>query len=361
MPTQTYFDKCQPFPEGVPTATLSRISYAKLLAHETDESTALFNACRDTGFFELDFQDDTAGQAFLQTAEAMFHVTEEVHAMDVAELMKYTYQPPGWLFGYKWIGDSKVEDGRLDRFAFYNVSRDDITGVMKPPLSNPSCIESRRSLFTSYMTQAHAITTLICSHLDVHLGLPRGTLSSLQPLDLPSGTSLRMLYYPPHPPEDRRNSLVGHTDIGTLTILFNVVGGLQILTPGGDPQDEASWRYTRPVPGCALVNLGDAMVEWTAGILRSNMHRVTFAPGDQGKMPRYSLAYLVRPYGDAPMKRLSEGDSIVPGLEDGEEANDMTAREWETYRTVAIRDGRDNARSRGGRRLDSSAKKKESR
>jgi len=34
------------------------------------------------------------------------------------------------------------------------------------------------------------------------------------------------------------------------------------------------------------------------------MHRVTFAPGEQGTVPRYSLAYLVRPEGEAPMKRL---------------------------------------------------------
>lgn len=81
------------------------------------------------------------------------------------------------------------------------------------------------------------------------------------------------------------------------------------------------------------------------------MHRVTFAPGEQAKVPRYSPAYLVRPRGDAPMKRLSGGDSLVPGLEEGEEDNLMNAREWEVTRAVAIRDGRDNARSRGGREI----------
>jgi len=93
------------------------------------------------------------------------------------------------------------------------------------------------------------------------------------------------------------------------------------------------------------------MVEWSAGILRSNMHRVTFAPGEQGKMTRYSLAYLVRPDGNALMKRLSGGGSLIPELEDGEDDNSMTAREWEIYRAVAIKAGQDNARSRGGRPL----------
>jgi isopenicillin N synthase-like dioxygenase len=100
------------------------------------------------------------------------------------------------------------------------------------------------------------------------------------------------------------------------------------------------------------------MVEWSAGILRSNMHRVTFAPGEQGKVTRYSLAYLVRPDGNAPMKRLSGGDSLIPALEDGEEDNLMNAREWEAHKAVAIRAGRDNARSRGGRPLGLGLKEK---
>jgi isopenicillin N synthase-like dioxygenase len=160
-----------------------------------------------------------------------------------------------------------------------------------------------------------------------------------------------MLKYPPQPVDDRRTSLLGHTDIGSLTILFNITGGLQLLNPGADPRDESSWMYVQPVPGCATVNLGDAMVEWSAGIPRSNMHRVTFAPGEQGNVPRYSLAYLVRPYGDAAMKRLAGEGSLIPGLEQGEEDNGFTAREWEVQKSIALRSGRDCARSRGGREV----------
>lgn len=259
---------------------------------------------------------------------------------------------------YKHIGNLKIEDGRPDRVEFYNVGQDDMTGLVSKPLTNPPCIEAHRPAIKSYMEQAHFIVSLICSHLDSQLGLAPGTLASLQQMSSPSGTSLRMLRYPPQPPDDQRTSLLGHTDIGTLTILFNITGGLQLLAPGADPRDERSWFYIKPVPGCAIVNLGDAMVEWSAGILRSNMHRVTFAPGEQGKVTRYSLAYLVRPNGDAPMKRLSGGGSLIPGLEDGEEDNMMNAREWEAYKAVAIRQGRDNARSRGGREIKLEGKSK---
>jgi isopenicillin N synthase-like dioxygenase len=69
------------------------------------------------------------------------------------------------------------------------------------------------------------------------------------------------------------------------------------------------------------------MVEWSAGILRSNIHRVTFAPGEEAEGPRYSLAYLVRPRGNVPMKRLSGGESLVLGLEEGEEDTLISAKE----------------------------------
>jgi len=106
------------------------------------------------------------------------------------------------------------------------------------------------------------------NQLDEHLRLPKGTLASLQRLDRESGSTLRMLRYPPQPEGDRRTAFLGHTDIGTITILFNVLGGLQILPPGMEATEE-NWRYVKPEPGCAIINLGDAMVEWSGGILRS--------------------------------------------------------------------------------------------
>ena len=48
-----------------------------------------------------------------------------------------------------------------------------------------------------------------------------------------------------------------------MTILFNRLGGLQVLPPG----EGAEWCYVKPLAGHAIVNLGDAMVkvyEWAA-------------------------------------------------------------------------------------------------
>jgi isopenicillin N synthase-like dioxygenase len=159
-----------------------------------------------------------------------------------------------------------------------------------------------------------------------------------------------MLRYPPQPEGDRRTAFLGHTDLGTVTILFNVVGGLQILPPGLEAKEE-NWRYVKPEPGCAVINLGDAMVEWSGGILRSNLHRVYFAPGAQAECERYSLAYAIRPEGTTSMKRLAVAGSVIPPLEKDEEELNCDANEWGMKKAIGLMSGKDTARSRGGRAI----------
>lgn len=71
-----------------------------------------------------------------------------------------------------------------------------------------------------------------------------------------SGDQIRLIKSPPQPETESRIALGKHTDFGSITILFNQLGGLQILPPGEDPQ----WTFVRPLPGHCIVNLGDAMV-----------------------------------------------------------------------------------------------------
>ncbi|KAF7872912.1 uncharacterized protein EAF02_008983 [Botrytis sinoallii] len=121
-------------------------------------------------------------------------------------------------------------------------------------------------------------------------------------------------------------------------------GGLQILPRDSDEHD---WRYIKPVPGCLIVNLGDAMVEWTGGVLHSNLHRVTYAPGAQAECTRHSIAYLIRPERDVSMKRIVGGR--IPEVGHDEEELDITAMEWEMKKTMALKAGADIAKTRGGR------------
>jgi isopenicillin N synthase-like dioxygenase len=123
-------------------------------------------------------------------------------------------------------------------------------------------------------------------------------------------------------PDARPSPTLGeHTDFGSLAILFNRIGGRQVQLPG-----TSDWVYVRPVPGCAIINLGDAMVKFSAGLLQSNLHRVVSPPGTQADLVQYSLVYFCRPEHDVKLRRL-RGREIdrVAGFEEGE---GESSREW---------------------------------
>lgn len=137
--------------------------------------------------------------------------------------------------------------------------------------------------------------------------------------------------------DDRQLTLGEHTDFGSVTMLFNRLGGLQVLPPGKG----AEWCYVRPLPGHAIINLGDAMAVFTNGLLRSNIHRVISPPGDQADHTRYSLVYFSRPENEVLMKRL-EGSDKIPELDEearreAEAKGDINAKDWIIRRALGHR------------------------
>ena len=203
----------------------------------------------------------------------------------------------------------------------------DLLGIT-PPLSAPSAVHENRELFRQFASEGHGLSIFILSQIEKHLHLSPDTMASMHRAANPSGDQVRILKYDPQPEHDRRTSLVPHTDFGTVTLLFNILGGLQVLPIGKDDVEEI-WEYVKPQAGCAIINLGDSMVKWTNGLLKSAMHRVTYAPGEQANCTRWSLAYFNHPENKCPMRRL-EGSDVIPPLGDGVIEDDMNAEDWLT-------------------------------
>jgi isopenicillin N synthase-like dioxygenase len=86
-------------------------------------------------------------------------------------------------------------------------------------------------------------------------------------------------------------------------------------------------------------------VQWTGGVLRSNVHRIRHAPGAQRFVDRYSLALLVRPERNASMRNLI-GDKM--DTEDSE----LTAWEWEVKQTMRLARGEAVMQSKGGKHFE---------
>lgn len=210
-----------------------------------------------------------------------------------------------------------------------------------------------RALLARHVRASHAVGLRLLSLLAARLGLPPDAFAGFHRLDRASGDHVRMTHGPPRRTADAPEiQTPGHTDFGTITILFNWLGGLQVwsdpsrgsfenivdpdstaaATGGGGEggeggEEQPRWLWVRPPPpNHAIVNLGDAAVKWTGGVLCSGRHRVVPAPGEQGKFDRYSIVYFVRPEDEAVLKRLVAPG--IPSIQPGEEEPEISAKEW---------------------------------
>ncbi|KAF2787411.1 putative oxidoreductase [Melanomma pulvis-pyrius CBS 109.77] len=347
MPTPAYFARAPPFPPFIPTATLPTLSLAQLQSNNASESTSLYAACISHGFFLLDLRGVSSGEALLRSAELMFDLMATTFGLDQSILEQYPIQPPASLLGYKRTGVMRNPDGTPDAMDVYTISRDDMLGVPGAQRRNPTPIEEKRGDVATFFTQASSVVAGVLTHLEAHLGLAPGTLPALCSPDRPSSTVLRLLRSEPRPEHDlRRITLPGHTDIGLITLLFHVCGGLQIL-PAGRLESHDNWLYVQPQPGCVLVGLADTLVEWTAGILRSGLHRVVSAPGDQARVTRFSMAFQVKAERGATVRRLVGGR--IPRLGVGEVEDERGVEEWAAWRGAQIFKGALRPETRGGR------------
>jgi isopenicillin N synthase-like dioxygenase len=101
-------------------------------------------------------------------------------------------------------------------------------------------------------------------------------------------TFLRLLYYPPQPPQSP-DDLFGsapHTDYGFITILLqDDAGGLQVRAKDG------SWIEAPPRAGSFVMNTSDMLHRWSNGRLLSTPHRVINRSG----RARYSCPFFFDP------------------------------------------------------------------
>jgi isopenicillin N synthase-like dioxygenase len=329
-----------PFPDDVPTAPIARISLSKILANDPSESAACLEACRTHGFFYLDLTSATLGKSLVEESEELLQLSYRAFDHPLEEKDKYALVKGVSLFGYKEAGTVKQTDPSLrpDTTEFFNVGKDHMHGFTECR-TYPDEIMSSRPLFQSFTKNAHGLGMLLLGTLAKQLGLPPEAFTDRNIFTKSSGDHCRLTHKIAHVTDKDRIGLPSHTDFGSITILFNWLGGLQIQSH--DPAKQGEWAYVKPLEGHAIINLGDAMVTFTNGMLKSAKHRVVPAPGEQVNVDRYSIVYFVRPHNEVLMQPLEKFKDLnekvkVAGKFEPLGNKVLTAGEWMVQRAKQL-------------------------
>lgn len=104
--------------------------------------------------------------------------------------------------------------------------------------------------------------------------------------------TMRLLRYPRTPQNQVQPEQIGagaHTDYGAITLLLqDDMGGLEAMMRDG------RWVEVTPIPGTAVINVGDLMQRWTNDVFRSTPHRVRPTSGHSDRA-RQSIVFFSYP------------------------------------------------------------------
>jgi isopenicillin N synthase-like dioxygenase len=130
---------------------------------------------------------------------------------------------------------------------------------------------------------------------------------------------LRVVHYPPLPPNVDTNSLraAPHEDINLITLLCEATAdGLEVL------QQDGSWLPIPTTSGQIIVDSGDMLQQLTNGLFKSTTHRVANPENDRSR--RFSMPFFVHPRAEVDLTPLPScvtktgGQLKFPSLTAGE-------------------------------------------
>lgn len=156
---------------------------------------------------------------------------------------------------------------------------------LQGPNQWPDWLPGFQPTIAAYMAALEVVARRIVRGFALGLDLPVDFFDAL--FTKPT-VFLRLLHYPPHPPQASADQFgaAPHTDYGCITILAqDDRGGLQVRNRHGE------WLDAPPLDGTFVLNIGDIMPLWTNGRFVSTPHRVINRSGQE----RYSLPFFFDP------------------------------------------------------------------
>jgi isopenicillin N synthase-like dioxygenase len=179
---------------------------------------------------------------------------------------------------------------RADLKEFWHVGRDLPEGhpyaSLMPPNLWPAEVPDFRAAVRALYDALDKAGARMLRAIAVHLGLAPDFFAD----PVRDGNSiLRLLHYPPVPPETAGAIRAGaHEDINVITLLLGAEeAGLQLL------DREGQWRDIDAPPGSLVCNIGDMLQRLTGHRLPSTTHRVVNPAPERMGVPRFSTPFFL--------------------------------------------------------------------
>ncbi|KAK7996448.1 hypothetical protein PG989_004488 [Apiospora arundinis] len=266
-----------------------------------------------------------------EQVDQQFAIGKEVFNLSTEEKLKYRADlEHGGYNGYKPTGVREIRPGIFDNTEIYNIPK----FIPELERAHPDVINANRDAIETFARHIHddVVRKLLVLFARL-LELPdEDHFLRSHRYDQRSDCHLRYMKYHRRTPAQNRELenvwIKGHTDFGSLTLLFRQpVAALQVRAPkNGESAEgegyESVWKWVKPLPGSITVNIADSLEFLTNGFLPSSIHRVVAPPPDQADVDRLGVLYFVRPE-DSLELRPVEGSRVLERL--GYYSNDKSA------------------------------------
>ncbi|KLO80591.1 oxidoreductase [Fusarium fujikuroi] len=258
---------------ALPIIDLSTISEAQL-------ASELIRVGSDPGFFYVTGHGIAPGPAF-ELAREFFKVPR-------AE--KTTYRNGSGDLGYTGMREESLAGmGPGDvKESFYLCDPSQRALQKLHPV-----LENGRDQLARFFTDTQALANRLLRAMEIGLEIPEGVLTEAHTGE---ACRMRLINYPATSTSAHDGAADDirageHTDYGSLTLLYREPsdqGGLQVYQNG-------TWKDVPCFDDTIVVNIGDALEFWTAGRLRSTVHRVAFPRTDSENVARLSIPVFIQP------------------------------------------------------------------
>jgi isopenicillin N synthase-like dioxygenase len=231
--------------------------------------------------------DHGIDQSLLDRANA---ASRAFFALPEVDKRRYHLKGGGGARGYTPFGIETAKGAdHYDLKEFWHVGRTlpphhPYAAVMAPNVW-PEELPEFKTAFLDLYAAFDAMSLRLMRAVARHLDLPPDFFAPA----LKDGNSvLRLLHYPPVPPDAGGIRAGAHEDINTITLLLGAdEAGLQVLDRDG------RWLPINPPAGTLVVNIGDMLQRETNHVLPSTSHRVVNPPPERRGIPRYSMPFFV--------------------------------------------------------------------